>query len=349
MSLRNCLLSLCVSGLAAAPVGALASHTYSVNIVGVAGSSATGINSSGSVVGYFPIGGNTHGFVNVAGVITDLGTLGGANSVATAINNAGKIVGYSDDGVGNSRAFLYVGGVMTDLGTLGGPNSRADGINNRDDIVGSADVPPGPDAHSSAFLLRSGSLMQNLGRIEVPNPEGGSGAMDINEHRKIVGGSVVGPYTPPESMYHAFLYSCEEMKDLGTLGGQFSLAYAINKFGKVVGEASTPELMHNRAFSYQFGFMKNLGTLPGGGFSSARDINDKGQIVGYALSALGSDPNWQKAWVYRFGLMRDLNTLVNPALGWSITDANGINNNGQIAATGCQAGVCFALRLDPLP
>ena len=348
MRVSHFLSILCLSAVAALPASARAAPKYTVHIVGAAGSSANGINSSGAVVGDFPTGGNTHGFVNAAGVTTDLGTLGGPDSYATAINDSGTIVGRADDAGGNTRAFIVVGGVMSDLGTLGGANSRADGINNRGDIVGSADVPPGPDAHSSAFLLRPPALMQDLGRFEVPNPEGGSHAYGINEARKIVGGSVLGPYTPPESAFHAFLYVCEEMKDLGTLGGQFSLAYAINEQGKIVGEASTPTLHENRAFLYYRGELRSLGTLPGGSFSSARAINDKGYIVGYAQAAVG-EGGWQKAFLYRHGSMIDLNTLIDPASGWSLREANGINNSGQIAATGCKAGVCHALRLDPIP
>lgn len=348
MSLRHCLSFLYLSAAVNLPMTVQAAAKYAVTVVGAPGSVAYGINSSGAVVGQFPSGGGAHGFVNNAGVITDLGTLGGPNSAAFAINDAGSIVGQSDNADGNRRAFLWVDGAMTDLGTLGGPNSQAHGINNRGDIVGSADVAPGPDAHFSAFLLRPPALMQDLGRIEVPNPEGGSSARGINDYRKIVGGSVVGPFAPPGSVFHAFLYACEEMRDLGTLGGRFSNAYAVNKYGKIVGEASTSELMGNRAFSYHFGVMRNLGTLPGGDLSSARAINDKGQIVGFAMAGLGEE-KWRKAFVIRFGQMRDLNSLVDPALGWSLDDANGINNSGQIAATGCRAGECFALRLDPLP
>lgn len=346
MSSIHCLLALCFSGLVALPTAAQAAPKYAVTVVGIAGSSASGINSGGTVIGDFPVGGNTHGFVNAGGVFTDLGTLGGPNTHAAGINNAGKIVGRSDDGAGHTRAFLYVKGVMTNLGTLGGPNSRADAINNRDDIVGSADVSPAPKAYSSAFVLRPGVLMQDLGRFEVPGTEGYSGARAITDDRKIVGGSALGPLTYPEDTFHAFLYACEEMQDLGTLGGMFSNATAINSHGTIVGTSATPVYMQNRAFIYHNGAMKLLGTLPGGGYSEAHDINDKGHVVGFVQAAMGG---WNKAFVFRLGQMVDLNTLVNPALGWSLTDASGINNNGQIAATGCHAGVCFALRLDPLP
>ncbi|SHH67356.1 DUF3466 family protein [Massilia sp. CF038] len=349
MSLRHTLSILSLTLFATLPPSASAAPKYAVSIVGIAGSRATGINAAGTVIGNQPSGANTHAFKHQNGVITDLGTLGGPNARAAGINNAGKIVGNADDGLGHTRAFLWVAGSMTDLGTFGGDNSGASAINNHDDIVGSADMPPGPNSYSSAFLLRPGVLMQDLGRIEAADPEGGSHAAGINDKRKVVGGSVVGEFTPPESPFHAFLYACEEMKDLGTLGGQFSTAYAINAHGKVVGEASTPELMNNRAFSYFLGVMKNLGTLPGGGLSSARAINDKGEIVGYALAELGGGSSWQKAFLYRFGTMHDLNTLINPALGWSLREANAINNKSQIAATGCKAGVCHALRLDPLP
>jgi probable HAF family extracellular repeat protein len=346
MSLPHCLAALCLSGLVALPMATQAAPKYAVTVVGIAGSSASGINSSGAVIGDFPFSGNTHGFVNADGVITDLGTLGGANTHAAGINNARKIVGNSDDGVGHTRAFLYVKGVMTDLGTLGGPNSRAGAINNRDDIVGSADVSPAPTAYSSAFLLRPGVLMQDLGRFEVPGTEGDSGATAINDHRKIVGGSALGPPIYPDTTFHAFRYACEEMQDLGTLGGEFSNGTAINSHGTIVGTSATPVHTEDRAFIYHNGAMKMLGTLPGGGYSEAHDINDKGHVVGFIQAAVGG---WQKAFVFRMGHMLDLNALVNPALGWSLTDARGINNNGQIAATGCHAGVCFALRLDPLP
>ena len=344
-SLRN-LSALVLSALVALPLAAHAHPRYTVTPVGVAGSVANDINSSGNVVGNFPFGGaNTHGFSNIGGVITDLGTLGGPDSYAAAINDSNVIVGTSINTDGFRRAFRFDAGGMADLGTLGGDNSGAADINNRGDIVGSADIGTDAALDSRAFLLRPGVTMQDLGRIEVPDAEGSSGALGINEFRQVVGQSVVGPYTPPESPNHAFLYKCEEMLDLGTLGGQFSIAEAINERGQVVGQASTPELRANRAFLYYRGVMKNLGTLPGGDFSWAYDINDHGHIVGFSSTATSA----ARGFIYSHGKMRDLTSLLVPGSGWVVLSAAAINNKGQIAATGCKGGTCQAIRLDPAP
>lgn len=339
--------TLLLPALLALPMAAHAHPRYTVTIVGAPGSSASGINSSGTVVGNFPFSDTiNHGFVNAAGVITDLLTLeGGDQAYARAVNDSGAIVGQSTNAAGLWRAFRYEAGTMVDLGTLGGDNSRAAGINNRGDIVGTADIPPTEFSRSSrAFLLKPGVTMQDLGRFDVPDNEGPSSAVGINEKRQVVGGSAAGPLIGTEPPFHAFLYACEELRDLGTLGGQYSIANAINERGHIVGEASTPEFRNNRAFLFYRGEMKNLGTLPGGEFSAATDINDKGQIVGGA-----SGPGWERGFLWQSGKMRALNSLISAASGWSISHAAGINNNGQIAGTGCKAGVCYAVRLDPVP
>ncbi|QPI50040.1 PEP-CTERM sorting domain-containing protein [Massilia antarctica] len=51
--------------------------------------------------------------------------------------------------------------------------------------------------------------------------------------------------------------------------------------------------------------------------------------------------------LYENGVLRDLNTLIDPAFGWVLQEARAINDMQQIAATGCKGGQCYALRLDP--
>jgi probable HAF family extracellular repeat protein len=67
--------------------------------------------------------------------------------------------------------------------------------------------------------------------------------------------------------------------DLGTLGGAFSAATAINNRGQVVGRSTLNGETITRAFLWEDGVMTDLGTL-GGTFTTANAINNRGQAVG---------------------------------------------------------------------
>ncbi len=73
------------------------------------------------------------------------------------------------------------------------------------------------------------------------------------------------------------------MIDLGTLGGQSSIAHSINNLGQVVGEAENASRIP-RAFLYSGERMIDLnGVIPadsGWNLTSATDISDRGVIIG---------------------------------------------------------------------
>lgn len=341
-------ISLLVCALSCLPAAANAHPTYTVHVVGAPGSWATAINASGTVVGSYPFSPSvTHGFVNTGTAMADLGSFGG-ETYAADINDGGEAVGMSFDSAGKRRAFLYVDGSLKDLGTLGGDQSSANAINNRGDIVGWAQLTHGELSEGRAFLLRRGSSMQDLGRFEVPDPEGDSIAYGINERRQVVGASALGPYIPTETPFPAFLYACEEMRNLGTLGGTTSTARAINAQGQIVGDASTTQFRYNHAFLYSRGTLHDLGVMKDGEASVALDINDHGQVVGIVSGSTGST-SWDRGFLYQNGSMRSLTSLLASSDGWSIAAGSGINERGQIAGVGCKAGVCYAVRLDPVP
>lgn len=313
---------------------------YTVTPVAPPGSIALGINIHGHAVGSMSAPGVIeHAFVNTGGGAVDIGTLGGSNSRAWGINDSGVVVGEADNAAGVRRAFSYSGGMMNDLGTLGGPSAGARAINNDGDITGFAALPVGGPR---AFRL-SGGVMQNLGTLPS-TVELYSFGHAINADETVAGTSSFGEFGMPEPPIRGFVTRGSGLVAIDTFGGQVSEAHGINDHGAVVGTAETGTGFHDRnAYIWFRGFQFDIGHL-GGGYAEAYDINNRFQVVGFAS---GTAPN--QGFLWQRGKMVALDTLVDPASGWTIIDARAINENQQIAGTGCRADVCQAVRLDPVP
>ena len=130
----------------------------------------------------------------------------------------------------------------------------------------------------------------------------------------------------------AFLWTkAQGIRDLGTLGGPGSVAYAISNSAQVVGQADVEGFGH--AFLWtESGGMQDLGTL-GGGHSGAFAINNKGEVVGY--SDTGIKFNHAFLWTKATG-MQDLY-----ALGF-IGLVSGINDNSRIVGSAIAADPLFS-------
>ena len=274
-----------------------------------------------------------------------LGVLpGGTVSGAIGINDAGTVVGYSNRNGYAATDFFAVEwsptGTIRDLGTLtGGSSSAAFQINSAGEISGDSFLPSGTvDA-----TLWNNNKIRNLGRLKGAIFTAG---LAINDSGYVVGESVLS-YGPP-FISHAFLWDGAKMTDLGTLaGGQTSMANAINSSGVIVGQSDgihTPGLWHAVQWDAS-GNIRDLGVLKGGTYSIAFGVNDADVVVGYGNVA--DNAPHAMIWSASKG-MRDLNALIPPNSGWTLINANAINNVGQITGYGSRNGHNRAFLLTPV-
>lgn len=258
-------------------------------------SNAVGINDRGDIVGGAPAPGGTVAFVYSRGrmrFITLEPPYAEFSSYALAINNAGQVAGVGLAMGEKRQGFLQTRGETQLIDTFGGESGNAVSINSAGDVVGDATYPGRVPDQAHATLFRNG-VLRDLGTL------GGhfSSALDINDAGQIVGSSdteLVATDGTSFPVRHAFLYQRGTMKDLGTLGGKFSTATAINNAGVVVGAAGLPSPpFATAAFVYARGKMIDLNTrvrLPEGWrLGTAQDINDSGQILATASNPQGVD------------------------------------------------------------
>jgi len=236
-------------------------------------------------------------------IITELGTLGGTYSEARGINDAGQVVGMSHNSGGDDRPALWENGLVFDVGVLSGDDEgKAFDINEAGQIAGHS-----WNGTRGAFL-DDGGTKTDISTLLLASTE----ATDLNEDGEVVG------YT---TGLRAFVYSEGAATDIhADIGGVYSLAYAINNSGQIVGswENSSGDVF---AFVYNDGTKTDLGGF-GGGDHEATDINDDGDVVGYATVGGNQHPVLWPAG----GGGQDLGLLSGGLYG----RARAINNAGQM-------------------
>ena len=303
--------------------------------LGGSSSQALGINEYDQVVGYSTkADGTTRAFVYTYGEMIELPSLGGPNSYAYDINEVGEIVGQAQGVDGGARAVLYdFTNSVRLLDIPGNPNeSAAIAINDAGQLVGWYMF----EGSKQAFAFTPNYFDLNAQLFDT----GSSGvtikhktAVDINN-----AGQIIGDY-PAGYFLSAYLFDGECHKICG-FDYEFTEIHGLNNAGMAVGGRSwaTPKAFiydNNASELYPVNsFDQEYGSGSDWADKGARlyAINDRGTAVGSAYC--GQSANRHATIVFQGdSMMTDLNTITYPAdgyLGWVVTEARDINENGCI-------------------
>lgn len=295
------------------------------------GTTATGINAYGDVVGSIATPGGKRAFLWSDGALQLLGTLGGTNSWAVAVNDRREVAGHAETASGETHAFLWRHGAMRDLGAQPGHrNSFAAAVDNFGRVVGTSYVGDPSSAHRA--FLHDGWSMIDLGTLGGRD----SHASAINDWGQVVGDASDG------NERRAFLYANGVMVRIGAgWVPANSGAVAINANGHVAGYQNyfSPGGFYTGMWLYAAGAEEPIGCpfrrcFPAG-------INSCDQVVGYAVDTTGAISG-----AFLWDAVTGGTPLTVP--GWTLTSASAINDRGQVVAQGCNSEGCQGLRLEPV-
>jgi probable HAF family extracellular repeat protein len=288
--------------------------------------------------------------------VFNLGAPLGGNPEPVGINNLGWISGGANL-TGNTvvNAELWIGAPLS-LGTLGGPNSNIAWPNHttKGEIVGiaeTAEANPYDESWScSAFFPSAPTGDVCLGfawrdgvMTPLPALPGGynSYGAGVNNQGEVVGwaeNGVLDPTcnnTPPVNQYLQFEAviwgpGLTEMRQLPPYPGDpDSAATAINDLGEVIGisgicQNAVGDESAVHALLWENGQIINLGNLGAEVWNTPISLNNRGQIVGFALNSLGNSQGF--LWTKASGTMQPLPYIGDDNAG----AAYDINENGQI-------------------
>jgi probable HAF family extracellular repeat protein len=290
-------------------------------------------------------------------VTYNLGAFGGSSSSGNAINNLGWVFGNANlAGNQTTRAAVWIDGMKFDLGTLGGPNSVIDWPvhNDRGVISGFAQTaeldplqeswscaaffPPTTNNVCAGFRWFEGTMT----RLPTLGGTNGYGA-GVNQRGEIVGWAENKVHDstcvlPQVLQFEAVIWGPDgKIRELPPLPeDQDGAATAINDRGDVVGISGTCDnavgaYTAKHAVIWHDGVPLYIKTFGGKGWNTPADINNHGQVVGFAdlpgdvVDGVLTPQPVGFIWSEAAGIQK-----IPPLPGDTNTIAYAINNRGQV-------------------
>lgn len=257
--------------------------------------------------------------------VTDLGiTLFGSGNypLNLSINASGQVSGTSyNTFAAYPHAARWTGAVPTYLAPAFNSRTYGYGINASGQIAGYI-YDTTSQTHSA--LVWTGTTQASLAGFGADTY-----AYGINDAGQAAGWAEIGHPNDPGYVQHAVRWTGTTPTDLGTLGGSYSYAFAINASGQVAGNAYTSGNNGDHAVRWTGTTATDLGTL-GGTFSGGFGINASGQVVGEA-SLPGNS-------IYHAALWTGTTAADLGTLGGTLSYGTSINASGQVLGVSYIAG-----------
>jgi probable HAF family extracellular repeat protein len=327
---------------------------------------ANGINARGDIVGEYATSatGRHHGFLFSEGRFTTVDFPGSASTALVGVASNGDVVGLYDD---STRGFLLHGDTYTKIDLPGATATVVNGISPQGDIVGGYSI----GSLGRAFLLQKGrfttwdypnaagftnAVSRNAAGDTVGRYRDAAGV----SHGYVLSGGQFTSYDYPGASFtggtgitpdgdiagrctvsgvsHGFLLTRGQqprfqLTDLGTLGGDLSLAFGISNAGAISGAAAIAS-GEQHPFLWRDGKMMDLGGLGGNGAGT----NPLGSLVVPIVSEtpdidpLGEDfCGYGTHHICLAGIWKEGKTTAFPTLGGNNAISFAMNEQGQMA------------------
>ncbi|HEV2100728.1 MAG TPA: hypothetical protein VGR45_17615 [Stellaceae bacterium] len=247
-----------------------------------------GINSAGTIAGYFGAGNGLAGHPNQGYTVAPPYTQANftnenfTNSVqtqVTGLNNTGTTVGFwapSNNGGDNNFGFVNVSGTFTNVNnpaTGSGPAvNQLLGVNNSNVAVGFY-VDAGGATHGYTYNIGTSTFSAN---IDDPNGVGTTTAAAINNSGEIAGFYTVG------NVFHGFVDKGGAFKTIDPTGSMGTMLLGLNDNGLAVGTyTDAMGVMHGLLYDLNNNTFQNIDDPFGIGTTTINGINDLNQLVGF--------------------------------------------------------------------
>ncbi len=248
-------------------------------MIGAPGTTVTGINSAGTVVGYYETGEGIQSFTEQGGVYTNniVDSDAPQSTFALGINASGEIVGVAYINTNDTEGFIYKDGSSTPINDPNANESVSESgnssgtfafaINASGQVLGDYFDSSG---NSHGFIYNTNGSFTGI------SVEGAAStyAEGINN-----AGQAVGYYVDASNEVHGFLYSggsIATLNDPAAAGG--TVAFAINNTGEVVGYYWDGN-GNEDVFTYSNGIYSNIAVPNANDSIEGLSVNDAGQIV----------------------------------------------------------------------